>query len=180
MATARHDLATEGSGMHRVNTLVFYFGVKINPVWKVIRHSVNRSFIQWRSHSTICSRYANFTVICTLRRKYRINHVRHPAMELYIYRIILYLLQVQRSVYYHCWHCPERTCLSPLWQEFLSVKIHLFDEDDPSVNGNDHNFLFHLQYVIEGVRGDGHEGDIAIDDIHLMDSCTSIGMPLLY
>jgi hypothetical protein len=29
------------SGMHSVNTLVFYFGVKTNPAWKVIRYSVN-------------------------------------------------------------------------------------------------------------------------------------------
>ena len=41
MATASHELETERSGMHSVNTLVFYFGVKINPVWKVIRYSVN-------------------------------------------------------------------------------------------------------------------------------------------
>jgi hypothetical protein len=40
MATARHELATERSGMHSGNTLVFYFGVKINPVWKSIRYSV--------------------------------------------------------------------------------------------------------------------------------------------
>ena len=32
-------------------------------------------------------------------------------------------------------------------------------------------FLFG-QFVIEGVRGNGTEGDIAIDDIYFTDSCT--------
>ena len=32
IATSRHELAIERSGMHSVNTLVFHFGVKINPV----------------------------------------------------------------------------------------------------------------------------------------------------
>ena len=47
------------------------------------------------------------------------------------------------------------------------------------MNGNDLNFLPFLQYVIEGVRGGGW-GDIAIDDISLMDSCPARGESLVY
>jgi hypothetical protein len=37
-----------------------------------------------------------------------------------------------------------------------------------------------LQFVIEGVRGLGVGGDIAIDDISLMDSCPATGESLVY
>jgi hypothetical protein len=47
------------------------------------------------------------------------------------------------------------------------------------VNGNDRTFLLFLQFVIEGVR-DGYWGDIAIDDISLMDSCPPRGESLVY
>jgi hypothetical protein len=46
---------------------------------------------------------------------------------------------------------------------------------DLPVNGNDINFLFFLQYVIEGVRGKSYRGDIAIDDISVMVSCPARG-----
>jgi hypothetical protein len=48
------------------------------------------------------------------------------------------------------------------------------------MNGNDLNFLLFLQYVIEGVRGGGWRGDIAIDDISLVDSCPARGESLVY
>ena len=51
---------------------------------------------------------------------------------------------------------------------------------DLSVNGNHRTFLLFLQYVIEGVRGKGTEGDIAIDDISVMVSCPSRGESLVY
>ena len=35
--------------------------------------------------------------------------------------------------------------------------------------------FFVLQYIIEGVRGNGRGGDIAIDDIFLTDSCNQTG-----
>jgi hypothetical protein len=37
-----------------------------------------------------------------------------------------------------------------------------------------------LQYVIEGVRGNGGDGDIAIDDIYLMVSCPKTGESLVF
>ena len=48
------------------------------------------------------------------------------------------------------------------------------------VNGNDRTFLLFLQYVIEGVRGKRSYGDIAIDDISLVDSCPPRGESLVY
>jgi hypothetical protein len=42
-------------------------------------------------------------------------------------------------------------------------------------NGNDRTFLLFLQYVIEGVRGKDVYGDIAIDDISLVDLCPETG-----
>ena len=48
------------------------------------------------------------------------------------------------------------------------------------MNGNDLNFLLFLQYVIEGVRGKSFKGDIAIDDISLVDSCPARGESLVY
>jgi hypothetical protein len=51
---------------------------------------------------------------------------------------------------------------------------------DLPVNGNDHTFLLFLQFVIEGVRGNAYKGDIAIDDISVMDSCPVRGESLVY
>ena len=48
------------------------------------------------------------------------------------------------------------------------------------VNGNDRTFLLFLQFVIEGVCGKSYHGDIAIDDISLMDSCPPRGESLVY
>ena len=48
------------------------------------------------------------------------------------------------------------------------------------VNGNDRTFLLFLQFVFEGVRGKGVLGDIAIDDISVMDSCPPRGESLVY
>jgi hypothetical protein len=52
---------------------------------------------------------------------------------------------------------------------------------DLPVNGNGLTFLLFLQFVIEGVRGRSKwKGDIAIDDISLMDSCPPRGESLVY
>jgi hypothetical protein len=39
---------------HSVNNLVFYFRVKINPVWKVIRYSVNGTWTSREKSSESC------------------------------------------------------------------------------------------------------------------------------
>lgn len=69
-----------------------------------------------------------------------------------------------------------------LVKEFLPIDLHYSRQNrfDNVFAVNDlgsvkENFIFVLQFVIEAVRGKSFLGDIAIDDIYLMTSCTTRG-----